>query len=512
MHRRKAGPISCETTRNPQVIHAKMVKQQSIKTNQTWHESLLLFSIACLLIPFHAIILYFAGLELHFDEAQYWNWSRHLDWSYYSKGPLIAWLIALADKLFGHGEWQVRFFAWLLHGLFLITLYQFANQLWGNHLAGRWALVIGLTTPIYFILGSFMTTDIILLLFWTAGLWSAYRFFVVKDDFALYLFAIATGLGILTKMTILLLPIAVICVGLTSAEWRNRIQPKLFIGPVLATIIVAMPVVIWNLQHDFVQFRHDIGHVAKADGNTLEFLAGSLIAVSPVVGILMLLSISSRALAPDVVFIKQITLFLLLFFLLKSVHGKVQINWASPVYVGLIVIFAGQLLTFGRIKQVVLSIGIVLSIMINAIVFFPDLINIDPRQSHLKKMIDWKLPVESLAKKLPDTEFIITENYHLASELAFYWPAKLPIYNLPGRHRRYNQFDLWPGPEEVVGKNGVFISQGGPPPLELESACSKMETLYGIESSIKDGQSSRKLSAWRCFNYQHMNWQQPSRY
>ena len=27
------------------------------------------------------------------DEAHYWDWSRNLDWGYYSKGPLIAWLI-----------------------------------------------------------------------------------------------------------------------------------------------------------------------------------------------------------------------------------------------------------------------------------------------------------------------------------------------------------------------------------------------------------------------------------
>src|SRR5262245_31657226 len=32
-------------------------------------------------------------LELAPDEAHYWDWSRHLDWSYYSKGPLVAWLI-----------------------------------------------------------------------------------------------------------------------------------------------------------------------------------------------------------------------------------------------------------------------------------------------------------------------------------------------------------------------------------------------------------------------------------
>src|SRR6202521_847724 len=40
-------------------------------------------------------------LELAADEAHYWDWSRHLDWSYYSKGPLVAWLIRLSCELFG---------------------------------------------------------------------------------------------------------------------------------------------------------------------------------------------------------------------------------------------------------------------------------------------------------------------------------------------------------------------------------------------------------------------------
>ena len=35
------------------------------------------------------------------DEAEYWAWSRRLDWSYFSRGPLIAWLIRLATELFG---------------------------------------------------------------------------------------------------------------------------------------------------------------------------------------------------------------------------------------------------------------------------------------------------------------------------------------------------------------------------------------------------------------------------
>ncbi|MDX1656806.1 MAG: glycosyltransferase family 39 protein, partial [Candidatus Competibacteraceae bacterium] len=116
-----------------------------------------------------------AGLELHFDEAQYWEWSQRLDWSYYSKGPWVAWLIALSTGLLGHGEWQVRLPAWLANGIFLILLFAFARDLWGSRRAGWWAAGLGLLTPFYFGLGQVMTSDIWLFTFWTWGLWAAWR-------------------------------------------------------------------------------------------------------------------------------------------------------------------------------------------------------------------------------------------------------------------------------------------------------------------------------------------------
>ena len=48
------------------------------------------------------------------DEAHYWEWSRRLDWSYYSKGPMVAYLIALSTRLGGHTEFWVRLPAVLL--------------------------------------------------------------------------------------------------------------------------------------------------------------------------------------------------------------------------------------------------------------------------------------------------------------------------------------------------------------------------------------------------------------
>ena len=40
-------------------------------------------------------------VELSVDEAQYWQWSQNLGYGYFTKPPLIAWLIALSTNIFG---------------------------------------------------------------------------------------------------------------------------------------------------------------------------------------------------------------------------------------------------------------------------------------------------------------------------------------------------------------------------------------------------------------------------
>src|SRR5437763_116151 len=79
-------------------------------------------------------------LDLAPDEAHYWDWSRHLDWSYYSKGPLVAWLIRLSCSLFG--PWSaaltgsemlaVRLPAVVCGSLLLLSLYVLTVQVFGS--------------------------------------------------------------------------------------------------------------------------------------------------------------------------------------------------------------------------------------------------------------------------------------------------------------------------------------------------------------------------------------------
>ena len=79
--------------------------EQSLASATRRMRSLLAIGLAVLL---RLAVLIASPLEIGPDEAQYWRWSRTLDFGYYSKPPLIAWVIAASTAVFGEGEWAIR--------------------------------------------------------------------------------------------------------------------------------------------------------------------------------------------------------------------------------------------------------------------------------------------------------------------------------------------------------------------------------------------------------------------
>jgi undecaprenyl-diphosphatase len=112
-------------------------------------------------------------LELVADEACYWDWSRRLDWGYYSKPPLIAWIIRLATEVGGSTAWTVRTPAVLLGTLSLWWISLLAARLFDPRV-GFWSAVLCAATPGNAVLGLLMTIDAPFLFCWgmsTYGLW-----------------------------------------------------------------------------------------------------------------------------------------------------------------------------------------------------------------------------------------------------------------------------------------------------------------------------------------------------
>src|SRR5437588_3650379 len=77
-------------------------------------------------------------VDLFPDEAQYWSWSRELAWGYFSKPPLLAWTIALADQVCGSAEACVRAPAPLFYFATSLAVYAIAASLYDQR-AAFWA-------------------------------------------------------------------------------------------------------------------------------------------------------------------------------------------------------------------------------------------------------------------------------------------------------------------------------------------------------------------------------------
>ena len=116
--------------------------------------------------------------DLYPDEAQYWFWAQHPALGYYSKPPLLAWLIALTTGLFGESEFAIRLSAPLLHAGAAVLVYVIGGRLYDRRV-GLWSAIAYASLPGASISAFIISTDAPLLLFWAAAL---YAFIRARED------------------------------------------------------------------------------------------------------------------------------------------------------------------------------------------------------------------------------------------------------------------------------------------------------------------------------------------
>src|SRR5436309_5337621 len=135
---------------------------------------------------------------LYPDEAQYWFWAQHLAFGYYSKPPLIAWVIALTTAMFGDSEFGVRLAAPLLHAITAGIVYAIGARLYDNRI-GFWSALASATLPGVSLSAFLISTDAVLLPCWAAAL---YAFIRAREPGGWRWWlgvGIAAGLGLLAK-------------------------------------------------------------------------------------------------------------------------------------------------------------------------------------------------------------------------------------------------------------------------------------------------------------------------
>lgn len=215
------------------------------------------------------------------DEAQYWDWSRRLGLSYYSKGPGVAWVIAASTSVFGVSEWSVRLPAVLsgvLTGLGCAALGVVCAP--GVRRVALYAGVAGgVCAPVLHALGVLMTIDAPFVAAWAwAGVlgalvlrgewWPGVRAGVGGRVVLAVVLGAAVGFGFLLKYTALFFVLSLgVYVLVTRGKGMARGAWAMLGVAGLVGGACTLPVWVWNAQHGWPVVKHLLGHLRLPGGD-----------------------------------------------------------------------------------------------------------------------------------------------------------------------------------------------------------------------------------------------------
>jgi len=413
------------------------------------------------------------------DEANYWQWSRHLALGYHDHPPMIAWTIGLATRLFGQNEFAVRLPTVL--GLALTSFYLFL-------LAARWFSrrcglhVVVLLQGILLFNGAALiaTPDGLLLPCWAAACYHSAMALSYRSKGHWLMTGIWFGFGMLSKYTMLLfLPSLFFCM-LTVPSYRKQLATLWPWFGLLLSLFCFTPVFIWNAQNGWATFRHVL-YQGGIDDNSLitlryvvDFLGTQLFLLSPLIFLLLPVvwlskSARSRLQAGDASFLIWMSATTFVVFLLLSLHVRVYGNWSAPGYLCGMVLLAA-VYSPGRVGaaprttwlwNIAVFSSYVMTIPVLMQLLYPVLplsINLDRVARETTGWNELAVRVDHVARSMPRPKetFIFGLRYQEASELAFYMPAQPETVSI-NKWGRPNVYDYWFNDAMLLGKDGVGV-------------------------------------------------------
>lgn len=460
-------------------------------------------------MTFRLAFILTSDLDLIGDEAYYWEWSRRPDWCYYSKPPMVAWLIAAFTGLFGHETWVVRLPVVLLGGLSLWFLQATARAFHGAKAAVLCVLLL-LATPNNVLANFLMTIDPPLYAFWIMTVYFLRRALFDDDKAAWWWAGLTAAAALLSKQAALLLPL-LLAIYLALDSQRRRFFKREFGWFMLPVLLVIVQIVVWNAANDWVMFGHSKGHFTPHEALTigqrikhsLEFLMYQALLLSPLIWLMSVMVSVQGGYRFKTLTDQQRFLWLfgpapMLAVLLLSVVQKVQGNWPMPFYLSALILVAGEGLNgrWPRMMKPALAIGGVLVVVTYGLPMALKIANLqgtalDPT----KRFNNWRVVAAGIDAErrktgldLADTFVVATGHRYLASELAFYLPDHPQVFRYETSGTVQSQYELWPSPDvEFSGRDGFVISEEAPDTLPhlLTSAFQSLRWLARIDNPDK---------------------------
>src|SRR5215212_3464609 len=308
--------------------------------------------------------------DLYPDEAQYWFWAQHPALGYYSKPPLVAWVIAVTTGLFGDSEFAIRLAAPLLHAAAALLVYGTAARLYDRRV-GFWAAIGYASLPGVSLSAFIISTDAVLLPCWAMALYGFIRAREPGGQRWWLAVGIAAGLGLLAKYAMMYWLLSAFGYVLLVRDERRHFRPLL--AAAALAFLIYLPNLWWNWSHSFVSYLH-VRDNAELSGPLfhpialLEFFGSQFGVFGPLffAALLAILARPRALVEPRARLLAVFALPTLAMMLGVSLLSRAQPNWAAPAYVSAVVLVVAWMLGRGWRRWVGVSVALNLAVAIVA--------------------------------------------------------------------------------------------------------------------------------------------------
>jgi 4-amino-4-deoxy-L-arabinose transferase-like glycosyltransferase len=414
--------------------------------------------------------LWFQPAGLFPDEAQYWFWAKHPAFGYYSKPPLVAWLIALTTALFGDGEFAIRLSAPLLTAGAAIFVYAIGTRLY-NRRIGFWAAIAYASLPGASVAAYVISTDAPLLMLWAAALYAFIRAREARGWGWWLAAGIAAGFGLLAKYAMAYWLVSALGFVLLARSERHHLRPLLTAIGVAG--VIYSPNLWWNWHNGFVSYRHtadnaDLSGPLLHPGAFFDFLASQFVVFGPLFfGGLLLLAAKPRALAePRARLLAVFALPTLAMMLVVSFLSRAHANWAAPAYISATVLVVARALEGGWRRLVSFSVAFHLAAAVLLFAGPPALaacgIELPAEYDPLRRLRGWRdlgVQVGAALAAHPGYQLFADDRETLAALIYYVRPHPFDAVKWDLLDRIGDEWDLTNNMKNYLGGNFLLVAK-----------------------------------------------------
>lgn len=432
--------------------------------------------------------LAWSEVDLFFDESQYWAWSRELAFGYFSKPPLLAWVIAGAEAICGSSEACIRAPSPVIYLGTCLVSYAIARALYDEATAFWAAMLMTFTAGLAFS-SRIISTDVPLLLFWALALLAYVKLIQGGDWRWGVLLGVSFGLGMLAKYAMVYFLLGVAAAALIDRDARALLRSSsLWLAAAIGVALI-LPNAIWVAQNGFVTLTH-VGHNIQGEGAAfnplrgLEFFASQFAVFGPVTFSVLLIA-CVRMFKPDIGRADRLMLcFAVPTLALVTVTAfvtRANANWAAPAFISANVLVAAMLVRHAAWRWIALSIaiGAVAQIALIAADANARRMSIPwlPKPDVYARTMGWRSlgeEVEKLARSTGARTIAAQQRDVVASLLYYQRDTGRPVLSWPASATPNHHFDLT-----------RRLTAAAPAPVLYVSSCASAEQLAKHYRSVE---------------------------